>query len=118
MTRDADQAVPLDERTRIANDAGADLFVSIHANGASSAAARGIETFFLSLDASDEASGQVAERENEAFGASAGVPAAAAIRCRRSSATWPPTSTTSSRTSSRGWPRRGSPPSTRRPRAA
>jgi N-acetylmuramoyl-L-alanine amidase len=77
MTRDRDQAVALHERTRIANDADADLFVSIHANGASSPAARGMETYFLSLDASDEASGRVAARENEAFGPSAGFPAAA-----------------------------------------
>ncbi len=73
-TRDADRAVALQERTRIANDAAADLFVSIHANAAPSRMARGMETYFLSLDASDEASSRVAARENEAFGS--GVSAA------------------------------------------
>jgi N-acetylmuramoyl-L-alanine amidase len=71
LTRDHDLAVPLPERTRIANEARADLFVSIHANSAPSRLARGMETYFLSLDASDEASGRVAARENEAFGRSA-----------------------------------------------
>lgn len=70
LTRDRDVAVPLQERTRIANEAGGDLFVSIHVNAAPSRAARGIETFFLSLEASDEASSLVATRENEAFGPS------------------------------------------------
>jgi len=67
LTRDADLYVPLDERTAIANRAGADLFVSIHANAASSRAARGIETFFVALEASDDAARQLAERENAAF---------------------------------------------------
>ena len=68
MTRDADHFVSLERRTHIANDADGDLFVSIHANAASDRSARGIETFFLSLDASDESSRRVAERENRAFG--------------------------------------------------
>jgi N-acetylmuramoyl-L-alanine amidase len=74
LTRDQDVSLALQERTRIANEANADLFVSIHANAAPSRLARGMETYFLSLDASDEASGRVAERENEAFGS--GVSAA------------------------------------------
>jgi N-acetylmuramoyl-L-alanine amidase len=67
MTRDSDVYVPLERRTAIANDAGADLFISIHANAAPARAAQGIETFFLSLEASDEAASQVAQRENAAF---------------------------------------------------
>ena len=68
LTRDRDIAVALQERTRIANDAGGDLFVSIHANAAPSRQARGMETYFLSLNASDEAAEGVAASENEAFG--------------------------------------------------
>jgi len=67
LTRERDLYVPLEQRTAIANDARGDLFISIHANAASARAARGIETFFLSLEASDDAARQVAARENAAF---------------------------------------------------
>lgn len=67
LTRDDDVYVPLDERTAIANRAGADLFVSIHANAASARSARGVEIFFVALEASDDAARQLAERENAAF---------------------------------------------------
>ena len=67
LTRSEDVYVPLEERTAIANRAGADLFVSIHANAAQSRSARGVETFFVALEASDEAARQLAERENAAF---------------------------------------------------
>jgi len=55
------------DETSIANDARADLFISIHANATHDTQVRGIETFFLSLDASDDHAGQVARRENQAF---------------------------------------------------
>lgn len=71
MTREADVFVPLEQRTSVANDARGDLFLSIHANAAHDARIRGIETFFHSLEASDDAARLVAERENLAFGASA-----------------------------------------------
>ncbi|MBW2270007.1 MAG: N-acetylmuramoyl-L-alanine amidase [Deltaproteobacteria bacterium] len=71
MTRSDDSFVPLERRTYIANDAKGDLFVSVHANAAANASIRGSETFFLSLDASDDASRLLAERENIAFGAAA-----------------------------------------------
>ena len=74
MTRDSDRFVPLERRTAIANDARGDLFVSIHANAAPDHGAHGVETYFLSLDATDEAAARVAERENGAFR----VPGAAA----------------------------------------
>ena len=67
LTRTDDTFVPLEERTSIANDARADLFVSIHANASRDAKVRGIETFFLSLSASDDYARQVARRENLAF---------------------------------------------------
>jgi len=68
MTRSKDVFVPLEERTNIANDARADLFISIHANAARDSVARGSETYFMSLEASDEHARGVAARENEAFG--------------------------------------------------
>jgi N-acetylmuramoyl-L-alanine amidase len=67
LTRERDVYVPLEDRTTIANEARGDLFISIHANAAPASAARGIETFFLSLEASDDAARQVAARENAAF---------------------------------------------------
>ena len=67
LTRDDDVYVPLDERTAIANRVGADLFVSSHANAASARSARGVEIFFVALEASDDAARQLAERENAAF---------------------------------------------------
>jgi N-acetylmuramoyl-L-alanine amidase len=69
MTRQADRHVPLEERTAIANDARGNLFLSIHANAARISSARGVETYFLSLEASDDAARQLAMRENEAFAA-------------------------------------------------
>ena len=46
MTRTTDKYVGLYDRPNIANDLRADLFVSIHANAATSRKARGIETFY------------------------------------------------------------------------
>src|SRR6266704_147894 len=62
-TRSDDSFVPLEERTSIANQAKADLFISIHANSSRDHAARGIETYYLNLKGSAEAM-EVAAREN------------------------------------------------------
>ena len=67
-TRTEDVFVPLETRTMLANDSGADLFVSIHANSARSSKPRGMEVYFASVDASDDRARAVAERENRAFG--------------------------------------------------
>lgn len=75
QTREDDTFVPLETRTAIANDASGDLFLSIHANAASDPEIHGTETFFLSLEASDEYARRVALRENAAFGAETPSPA-------------------------------------------
>ena len=62
-TRSDDTFVPLEERTNIANQAKADLFISIHANSSRDHAARGIETYYLNVKGSAEAM-EVAAREN------------------------------------------------------
>jgi N-acetylmuramoyl-L-alanine amidase len=62
-TRKDDRHVSLAERTAIANDANADLFLSIHANSSDSRETRGVETFYLSLATSRE-SRALASREN------------------------------------------------------
>lgn len=63
MTRSTDKFIPLEERTAIANEAGADLFISIHANASSDHSVRGIETYFLNFTSDPEAL-QLAAREN------------------------------------------------------
>ena len=62
-TRTDDTFIPLEERTRIANESRADLFISIHANSSHDHAARGIETYYLNLKGSPDAM-EVAAREN------------------------------------------------------
>ena len=63
MTRRTNTFVALEERTAIANRAGADLFLSIHSNASASDSARGVETYFLNF-ASNPAAEAVAAREN------------------------------------------------------
>jgi N-acetylmuramoyl-L-alanine amidase len=62
-TRKDDTFIPLEQRTAIANEAKADLFISIHANSSHDEAARGIETYYLNFATSAE-SMEVAAREN------------------------------------------------------
>jgi len=68
LTRDRDETLPLDDRSALANQHKADLFVSLHINssyGRSGRAAHGAETYFLSLEASDERAAEVAATENQ-----------------------------------------------------
>jgi N-acetylmuramoyl-L-alanine amidase len=62
-TRSDDTFIPLEERTNIANQAKADLFISIHANSSPDSSARGVETYYLNFSPSPEAM-DVAAREN------------------------------------------------------
>jgi N-acetylmuramoyl-L-alanine amidase len=62
-TRQDDRFVGLEQRTAIANDAHADLFISIHANSSDDARVSGIETYYLNFNASAQAM-EVAAREN------------------------------------------------------
>lgn len=67
LTREDDRAVPIENRSALANAADADLFVSVHCNASESAQGHGIETYVL-----DDARGakeaetivRVAAREN------------------------------------------------------
>jgi N-acetylmuramoyl-L-alanine amidase len=65
LTRNCDKELDLDERARIANARNADLFLSLHANAAEYVHASGFETFFLSLEATDEAARKLAWLENQ-----------------------------------------------------
>jgi N-acetylmuramoyl-L-alanine amidase len=51
LTRDADRYLTLRERSRAANAAGVDLFVSVHANASPTRAQRGYETYVLTPEA-------------------------------------------------------------------
>ena len=46
-TRSTDVFVGLSKRAKIANDSGADLFISIHSNAAGNTSAKGFESFVL-----------------------------------------------------------------------
>ncbi|EOC7444270.1 N-acetylmuramoyl-L-alanine amidase [Campylobacter upsaliensis] len=67
-TRTTDKFINLRDRTKIANDRKADLFLSIHANAAPNTSraksSEGLETFFLS-PARSERSKKAAEKENQ-----------------------------------------------------
>ena len=63
FTRETDEFIELNQRTAIANECKADLFISIHCNAAPSAAAVGTETFVMGLHTS-KSNLEVAQREN------------------------------------------------------
>jgi N-acetylmuramoyl-L-alanine amidase len=63
MTRSEDVYVGLEERTRIANEHKADLFLSIHANSSPYRSAAGVETFVLNFTTNKSVM-DLATREN------------------------------------------------------
>ncbi len=63
LTRDGDSFLSLAERTRLANRAGADLFISIHLNWSPNLAASGIEVYYLN-NTTDRATIRLARMEN------------------------------------------------------
>lgn len=63
FTRQDDNFIPLESRTAVANQKGADLFLSIHANSSHDRSARGVETYYLNFTSSQDAL-EVAAREN------------------------------------------------------
>ena len=69
LTRNDDTFVPLEGRTKIANDYKADLFLSIHANSSPVKSVTGVETYYLNFTTSRSAL-DVASRENAATGSS------------------------------------------------
>ena len=65
LTRDEDRLVGLEERAAIANHNRADLFVSIHLNASPRRSAKGAETYYLSMEATDDEARALATLENE-----------------------------------------------------
>ncbi len=68
LTRTSDGVLPLSERVAFSNRERGDLFISIHANSMPTERQRqridGVETFFLSAEASGEEARRTAAREN------------------------------------------------------
>ncbi len=64
MTRERDEHISLWDRVDLANQLDADLFISVHANAFVRPDLGGVETFFHSLEASDEEARRVARAEN------------------------------------------------------
>jgi len=62
-TRSTDVFIPLEQRTKIANDQKADLFISVHANSSPEPTATGVETYYFNLT-SDKGGLDLATREN------------------------------------------------------
>jgi N-acetylmuramoyl-L-alanine amidase len=63
MTRESDIYPPLENRTVIANQKKADLFISIHANAHRNRKRQGVETFYLNFSPDPQVN-EIAAREN------------------------------------------------------
>ncbi|MCR4395609.1 MAG: N-acetylmuramoyl-L-alanine amidase [Candidatus Saccharicenans sp.] len=63
VTRDKDETLPLEQRTALANQKAADLFISIHLNASPRKNRTGVETFYLNFSP-DPAVNELAAREN------------------------------------------------------
>jgi N-acetylmuramoyl-L-alanine amidase len=66
LTRDKDIFIPLGKRAAIANNRGADFFISVHANAFRSRRAQGFEAYYLS-EATDDNARAMAAAENAAL---------------------------------------------------
>jgi N-acetylmuramoyl-L-alanine amidase len=66
MTREEDVFVPLETRISVARAAGADVFLSLHADALAEGEARGATIYKLAETASDAATAQLAERHDRA----------------------------------------------------
>ena len=66
LTRTGDEFIPLRERVARARVAGADLFLSVHADALPNPGLRGASVFTLSDEASDKEAAALAARENKA----------------------------------------------------
>ncbi|OGR68888.1 MAG: hypothetical protein A2081_04435 [Elusimicrobia bacterium GWC2_61_19] len=68
LTRNDDTFVPLADRSIVANNFKADIFISIHANASRDRREKGFEIYFMSEKASDPWAAEVADYENSVVG--------------------------------------------------
>ncbi len=73
LTREKDGFMSLAERARFANERGAGLFISLHANHADDPTVAGAETYILSPDATDSDARKTQLLENESWARQAHV---------------------------------------------
>ncbi len=78
-TRQDDNYIPLDERAEIANQAQADLFVSVHANYSDLPSARGVETYYTNFFSAPGAREKDKDRETRASSVAIPTSATAAL---------------------------------------
>ena len=71
LTRNSDQFLSLQRRVKLANQSGAQLFISIHANSINNTTAGGVETYYN--DSSHEKSRILAEKIHDKLGRNLGV---------------------------------------------
>jgi len=65
LSRTEDKTATLGERVTMANQWGADAFISIHANSSESPKPQGFEVYFLSAEATDKEASRIARIENK-----------------------------------------------------
>lgn len=66
LARERDTLIPLRDRVVFAREAGADLFISLHADFIQTPAIRGLSVYTLSEKASDREAAELADSENKA----------------------------------------------------
>jgi len=66
LARERDTLIPLRDRVTFAREAGADLFISLHADSIQTPAIRGLSVYTLSEKASDREAAELADSENKA----------------------------------------------------
>jgi N-acetylmuramoyl-L-alanine amidase len=73
LTRDGDRNLTLDERTAIANNNKADVFISIHADASPSREARGSSVYFLSYSEGEQVASAAVTRNETASSGTGGL---------------------------------------------
>ncbi len=67
ITRETDTFIALSDRSKMANNFKADLFVSVHVNATQNSKANGFQVYFRSEKATDKEAAETAALENEAM---------------------------------------------------
>jgi N-acetylmuramoyl-L-alanine amidase/putative methionine-R-sulfoxide reductase with GAF domain len=85
FTRTDDNYIPLEKRAEMANDAQADLFISVHANYSDIPSARGVETYYTTFSSPTNTL-DIEKRENATAKTSPSAPALTGIALKERTA--------------------------------